>query len=129
MTAVTKGWLKFHEDTFAILRSQDNDMYVGLERKARPKGSAKTAPKPKDSSKPEKVTPAYHQVVQKMPGGAAPTLVYEYSATAQKDEPKAAAETEGISNERDGTSDWTVMFLDVLQRSPKRYCTLDEMLE
>lgn len=120
LTAVTKGWLGFHEDVFVVLRHADGDMYVAVEKNARPKGAAKGEAKPREA-KNEKKEPAYHQVVQRMPGDAAPTLVYDYSAVAQKENKASGSST-------DGTLDWTNMFLEALKNKPQKFCSIDELL-
>jgi len=126
ITAVTKGWLNFHEGVFVVL-TRSQDMYVALDNKVRPqaKAQAKKEAKPRDPN--EKVAQAYHQVVQRMPGAAAPTLVYNYSAAAQKEERAKSEERNSV--EKDGTSDWTDKFLLVLKSKPQRYCSIDELLE
>eukprot|EP00927_Polykrikos_kofoidii_P054076 TRINITY_DN4855_c1_g1_i1.p1 TRINITY_DN4855_c1_g1~~TRINITY_DN4855_c1_g1_i1.p1 ORF type:complete len:1037 (+),score=177.89 TRINITY_DN4855_c1_g1_i1:83-3112(+) len=133
--AINKMWMKKHEDTFSILRGQDGNMLVMLERPVGKIGNKSVkdalllqAPK----------CPAYHQVIQRTCEDA-PPIVYQYAAkereTAAKDNPTGdeGGETTGspASNAPAAGSSlgsWQEKFLAALRQDPTRTCSADALI-
>merc|ERR1711862_490896 len=81
-----KTWLKVHEEQFTLLRDQDNEMYVALnkviEAKKGERKSGGVAGRSGVGASDQPRLPAYHQVIQKTGSDSSQPLVYQYSAAA-----------------------------------------------
>jgi len=121
--AVNKAWLKQHEEVFALLRTEDNEMYIALAQavKARAQSAAQAAARAQAAA--AQKSPAYHQVIQKTAAGdGALPLVYSYSAAARKEDAPAPGSGPVAAS-------WQDKFLAALHEVPQRFCSAEELLQ
>lgn len=118
ITAVTKAWLKEHNNVFALLRTADNQLYVAMLEVVNATVQKSAS---KNANENQQKTPAYQMVVQKTSVNA-PALVYQYSAAARAEDGKKAKAADDIAG------GWQKTFLDVLEQAPLRSCSAEELL-
>ncbi|CAK0860581.1 unnamed protein product [Prorocentrum cordatum] len=116
MQALNKAWLKEHESAFALLRTSENEMYVGL-KKVVEKAAGKNGARGGTADQPR--LPAYQNVIQKAAPGEAKPFTYQYSAAA-----RSSSEVEAGNGQ---LGEWHAKFLAVLRdrphaRAPPRSC-------
>lgn len=124
--AINKTWLVQHEDTFVLLKHESESFVAieaGLRRQLLGEKDRKHK-KPIDKSDQPR-SPAYHHVIQKVPGVSAKPLVYEYSKEGQKVE-ESTSKSSPSSNS--GVEAWIARFLTELRSKPDKTMTMDDLL-
>jgi len=129
VVAVNKTWLKLHEDTFDLLRTADNEIYIALCQAVRAmskhsagKAGGDTGLKVANVGHEQPRMPAYHHVIQKTSGEGDPKpLVYHYSKVVRSDV---------VQTDQDNldTLTWQEQFTAALQRIPQKCCSAEELL-
>jgi len=117
--AVNKAWLKKIEDTFVLLRTADNEMYIALHEDKQDKKVLRPA---SGAGEKQQKTPAYQQVIQCVRGANMPAVVYDYSKAAQKDSGSGLSSSSGLAA-------WRDKFLSALQSLPTKTCSIAALLD
>lgn len=113
--AFTKTWFNNHEDTFAYLRTAENEVYVALKEAAQ-KVKSKTGKTAGAGSNEQPRVPAYNQVIQKTGSTDPKPLIYEYSG-ADKPSPESS-----------GAKTWQDSFKDILVNLPSCSSSAENLL-